>query len=160
MKSKWLILGLIIIMSLTMVACESTLTATEEEKAGKTEAAAGDSYVAATSMKYYTCSRLEREVNIVEDVSFPLTKGVTVVLCSNPSTGYSWNEQADISDSSIVTQADHQYVGPAGDKVGAAGTEKFIFSGAKTGKTTVYLEYTRQGESQPLYTCTLNITVN
>ena len=160
MKSKWLILGLIIIMSLTMVACESTLTTTEEEKAGKTEAEAGDSYVAATSMKYYTCSRFEREINIVDEVSFPLNKGVTVILCSNPSTGYTWNEQAEISDSSIVTQAGHEYVAPAGDKVGAAGTEKFIFGGAKTGKTTVYWEYAKEGESEPLWTCTLTIKVN
>ena len=160
MKSKFLVLGLIIIMSLTLLACESTLTTTEEEEAGKTEVDAGDSYVAATSMKYYTCSRLEREINIVDEVTFPLNKGVTVVLCSNPSTGYQWNEQADISDSSIVTQAGHEYVAPVGNKVGAAGTEKFIFGGAKTGKTTVYLEYTKQGESEPLWTCTLNITVN
>jgi predicted secreted protein len=159
MKSKLIILGLIVVLMLSLLACESALTTTEEEQAGKTAAEAGDSYVAATSMKYYTCSRLEKSINIEDEVSFPVNKGVTVVLCSNPSTGYQWNEQADIADSSVVEQTGHQYVAPADDKVGAAGTEKFIFSGAKTGKTTVYLEYTKQGESEPLWTCTLTISV-
>jgi predicted secreted protein len=145
---------------LSLLASESALTMTEEEEAGKTAADAGDSYVAATSMKYYTCSRLEKDNNIVDKVSFPVNKGVTVVLCSNPSTGYQWNEQADIEDSSVVEQTGHEYVAPAGDKVGAAGTEKFILNGVKTGKTTVYLEHIKYGESEPRWTCTLNITVN
>ena len=159
MKSRLVMLGLIVVLMLSLLACESALTTTEEEEAGKTAADAGDSYVAATSMKYYTCSRLEKEIDIEDQVSFPVNKGVTVVLCSNPSTGYRWSEQADISDSSVVKQTGHEYVAPAGDKVGAAGTEKFIFSGATTGKTTVYLEYTKQGESEPLYTCTLTVSV-
>jgi predicted secreted protein len=160
MKSKLIILGLIVVLMLSLLACESALTTNEEEEAGKTAADTGDSYVAATSMKYYTCTRLEKEININDKVSFPVNKGVTVVLCSNPSTGYRWGEQAEISNPSVITQAGHEYVAPVGDKVGAAGTEKFIFNGAMTGKTTVYLEYTKQGESEPLWTCTLEITVN
>ena len=158
MKSRLLMLGLVVILLLSLLACESALTTTEEEEAGKTAADAGDSYVAATSMKYYTCSRFEKTNDVVDKVSFPVNKGVTVVLCSNPSTGFQWSEQADISDPSIVEQAGHEYVAAAGDKVGAAGTEKYILNGLKTGKTTVYLEYSKGDEVA--WTCTIDVTVN
>ena len=160
MKLKVIVIMLMVVMALSAVACEP-LTTSEEEKAGKTAAEATDSYVAATSMKYYTCTRLEKEINIEDEVSFPVNKGVTVVLCSNASTGYRWTDPARIDDESVVKQTGHEYVGPVGDKVGAAGTEKFILNGVTTGKTTVYLEYVGPGEGgEVLWTCTLNINVN
>ena len=69
-----------------------------------------------------------------------------VILCSNQATGFTWNEEAQISETSALKQEKHEYVAPSASKVGAAGTEKFTFRGIKQGTATVSLEYSRDWE--------------
>lgn len=157
MKSKVITAGLMILLSLSLLACQSGSTgdSTEPKKPST------GSYAAATTVEFYTCSDFENNPNVTDEIEFPANKGVTVILCSNPSTGFKWNEEAEISDTSIVEQTGHQYVAPAGDKPGAAGTEKFIFTGVSPGTATVYLEYSRdwEGGEKAEWTCTLTIIV-
>jgi predicted secreted protein len=158
MRKKLLLLGLVVILTLAMCACESTLTSNPEEETGKT--ASSDSYAAATSVKYYTCTVFEKTPDKVDTVSFQVGKGVTVIVCSNQTTGFQWSE-AEIEDTSILEQVSHEYTPPVGDKVGAAGQEKFFFRGIKTGTTTVYMEYSQpwDGGEKAAWTCSLTVTV-
>ena len=69
---------------------------------------------------------------------------LTVTLGSNPTTGYQWLEDAEISDESIVQQTSHIFIGPGIDKPpGTSGEEVWVFKGLKRGTTTILLEYCR-----------------
>jgi hypothetical protein len=47
---------------------------------------------------------------------------ITVILCSNASTGFSWQETAQIADKSILQQTEHKVIAPApGSRRGADG---------------------------------------
>ena len=159
MKYKLIIAGLMVILALSLLACQSSSTgdSTEPEKPAKTS----DSYAAATMVEYYTCNVFEATPHVTDEISFPANKGVTVILCSNQTTGFQWNEEAEISDTSIVKQTSHSYTAPSGTKVGASGTEKYVFTGVSPGTATVKLEYSRpwEGGEKAVRTCTLTIIV-
>ncbi len=155
MKIKLIMGGLILLLALSLLACSSGTTSDSTQPAKKTT-----SYAAATTVAYYTCNDFESNPNITDEISFTHNKGVTVILCSNRSTGFQWNEEPQISDTSVVVQTSHKYVAPIGKEVGVAGTEKFVFNGVNPGTATIYLEYSRPGEDgEPEWTCTLNITI-
>lgn len=89
---------------------------------------------------------------------------LTVTLCSNPSTGFSWPESAQISDQTIVQQTDHKYVAPeteagATPVVGAPGTEVWTFKALKKGTSTIYVEYSRPWEGGEKGEWTFRLTV-
>jgi predicted secreted protein len=159
MKFKLIMVGLIVILALSMVACQSGSTG-GTNGTPKPSSSTG-SYAAATSVKYYTCSVLEKTPNLTDEISFPHNKGVTVILCSNQTTGFQWNEEADISDTSIVEQTDHTYTAPSGNKVGASGQEKYVFMGVSPGTATINLEYSQpwDGGEKAAKTVTLTIIV-
>ena len=143
MKYKLIMVGLMVILALSLLACQSGST--------------GDS----TEVEFYTCNTFQEQQHVTDEITFTVGKGVTIMLCSNPTTGFQWAEEAQISDPEVVEQVSHEYVAPTGDKVGAAGTEKFSFKALKPGTTTVYLEYGRdwEGGEKAEWTCTLTITV-
>ena len=159
MKYKLIMVGLTVLLALSLLACQSgsTRDSTEPEKPAKSS----DSYAAATSVEFYTCNDFQKQQHITDEITFTVGKGVTVILCSNQTTGFQWNEEAEISDTSVVEQTGHSYTAPSGNKVGASGTEKFVFTGLKPGTATVYLEYSRdwEGGEKAEWTCTLTITV-
>lgn len=159
MKYRLIMIGLMVILALSLLACQSGTTgdATEPDQPAKSS----DSYAAATSVKYYTCTVFENTPDVTDEISFPANKGVTVILCSNQTTGFQWNEEAEISDTSIVKQTSHSYTAPSGTKVGASGTEKYVFTGVSPGTATVKLEYSRpwEGGEKAEWTCTLTIIV-
>ncbi len=154
MKSKIIIMGLLVVLVLSLIACQS------EAKEEPVKIDPGK-YAAATSVEFYTCNNFMKEKHITDDIKLTVGKGVTVILCSNQSTGFQWNEEAGISDTGVVKQVKHEYVAPTGDKVGAAGQEKFTFQAFKSGTATVSLEYGRdwEGGEKAEWTCTLTINV-
>lgn len=165
MKSRLIMVGLLVVLALSLLACQSGTTE-EPVSPGVTEKPVTptppSSYRAATSVEFYTCNDFMNEKHITDEFTLQAGKGVTVILCSNPSTGFQWAEEAQISDTSIIEQVSHQYVAPTGDKPGAAGTEKFNFKGLKQGTATVYMEYSRswEGGEKAEWTCTLTIIVD
>lgn len=154
MKSKIVILGLMLVLALSLLACEAGTT----EKPVQRDTG---SYKAATTVEFYTCNDFEEQKHITDEIELPVGKGVTVILCSNPTTGFKWNEEAQISDPGVLELIKHEYVEPTSDKVGAAGVEKFSFTALKPGTTTVSLEYSRdwEGGEKAEWTCTLTIIV-
>ncbi len=69
---------------------------------------------------------------------------LTVTLGSNPTTGFQWSEDAEISDESVIKQVSHKFVGPGIDKPpGTPGEEVWTFEALKKGTVTTFLEYSR-----------------
>ncbi len=69
---------------------------------------------------------------------------LTVTLGSNPTTGFQWSEDAEISDESVIKQVSHEFVGPGIDKPpGTPGEDVWTFKALKEGTTTISLEYSR-----------------
>jgi len=87
---------------------------------------------------------------------------LTVTLGSNPTTGFEWSEEAEISDESVIKQVSHKFVGPGIDKPpGTSGEEVWIFKALKRGTTTIYMEYSRpwNPEDIGLWTVTITATI-
>lgn len=84
------------------------------------------------------------EVEVVEGDKFSMS------LCSNPSTGFQWSEQASIGDQAVVEQVDHEFLGPPEKDQppppGTPGTEVWTFHAIASGETTITVEYSRPWE--------------
>ena len=63
---------------------------------------------------------------------------------SNPTTGYQWSEDAEISDENIVEQTSHEFIGPGIDEPpGTSGEEVWVFKALERGTVIILLEYSR-----------------
>ena len=85
----------------------------------------------------------------------------TVTLCSNPTTGFEW-EEAVISDSSVLIETGREFQAPgAGASEGAAGKEVWTFEAVKRGTSTVSMAYSRpwEGGEKGVWTFTLAVVV-
>lgn len=87
-----------------------------------------------------------------------------VRLCSNPTTGFQWAENAQISDAAVLKQENHKFIGPESEPPPASGTpgqEIWAFKALKQGSSEVYLEYSRpwEGGEKGEWTCTVNVIV-
>jgi inhibitor of cysteine peptidase len=87
---------------------------------------------------------------------------LTVTLCSNPTTGFQWSENAEISNPQVIAQTEHKFLTPEEKNiVGGAGQEVWTFSALEPGQTSVYLEYSRpwEGGEKGEWTFTLTVIV-
>jgi predicted secreted protein len=87
-----------------------------------------------------------------------------VKLCSNPTTGFQWSEKAQISNSAVLKQEDHKFIGPESEPPpppGTPGQEIWTFKALKQGSSDIYLEYSRpwEGGEKGEWTCTVNVVV-
>jgi inhibitor of cysteine peptidase len=140
MKSKLIIVGLTIVLALCLLACSPA------SKEVSVEVSIDD---------------LMSQKHISQQVEVPAGGLLTVVLGSNPSTGFQWTGEAQISGPGVVEQVDHEYIMPDIEMPGAAGQEIWTFDALKAGKTTISLEYSRpwEGGEKGEWTYTLNVTV-
>jgi predicted secreted protein len=85
---------------------------------------------------------------------------LTVTLGSNPTTGFQWSEDAEISDESVIKQVSHKFVGPGIDKPpGTPGEEIWTFKGLERGTVTILLEYSRSWIGAGLWAVTITATI-
>jgi len=99
---------------------------------------------------------IDRELKVTTGDSF------TVTLCSNPSTGFEW-EEAVVSDQSVLRQAGHEFQAPgSGAPPGAAGKEVWTFEAVKQGASTVSMAYSRpwEGGEKGVWTFSLTVVVD
>ena len=69
---------------------------------------------------------------------------IMVTLGSNPTTGFTWPDIAQISNQEIVKQTDHKFVSPDQTAVpGASGKDVWTFKALKTGPTTISMDYSQ-----------------
>ena len=80
--------------------------------------------------------RLEDPRGPIEVAAGELLK---IVLPANPTTGYSWQAEADATHLALVSQAFE----PSGPGVGAGGQEAFQFRALQPGSTDLRFHYSR-----------------
>ena len=90
-----------------------------------------------------------------------LKSGDTLIveLGSNPTTGFSWNEQAVNSDMAVLKQVHHERVSPKAKRPGAGGSQEWTFEAVKPGTATLNFSYGRPWEGGEKGTWTLKVVV-
>ncbi len=92
-------------------------------------------------------------------VNVPAGEEVVVTLESNITTGYSWTENAVISNGAVLQQTSHKYQPPAEAIPGRGGQEVWTFKALAAGTTTISIEYKRPFEPNNPPASTFNVTV-
>jgi len=109
-----------------------------------------------------TCDEFAKSPNIERTINATVGGSLTVTLCSNPTTGFRWSEQATIGDPDVLYQKSHRFIEPqAKDQpiAGAPGAEEWVFTLNKTGTTTISMEYSRPWEGGEKGAWTFKLTV-
>jgi inhibitor of cysteine peptidase len=107
------------------------------------------------------CDAFQATPQATASVDAPAGSAVIVGLCSNPSTGYRWEDPAS-SDPSIVSVGGWTYEPPPGDAApGAGGTETLTLVTGATGHATVSASYGQpwEGGEKAAWTLTLDVVV-
>jgi inhibitor of cysteine peptidase len=108
-----------------------------------------------------TCDQFSQNAHIVQNVTAAPGALITVTLCSNPSTGFSWGEQAQISDKEVLKQTSHKTVAATTSMPGAPGSQVWTFQALKAGAASASFSYSRpwEGGEKNVETFVLNVTV-
>lgn len=104
------------------------------------------------------CDEFMEQRNVSRQIEVWPAYAITVFLCSNPSTGFSWSESAVISDQSVIKQKYHEFMAPEDQSPGTPGQEMWQFRALEKGTSTITMEYSRPGDDEPEWTFTLNVT--
>ena len=144
MKFKLILTGITVILALSLMAC-----ATSKPGSVSWE----------VSIDNFTSQQ-----HISDQIEVPAGDTLTLTLGSNPTTGFEWDEAAQISDTGVLKQVNHEFIGPDSDPPPAPGTpgqEVWTFNAVKEGAATVYMEYSRPWEDgeKGEWTYTLEVTV-
>ena len=110
-----------------------------------------------------SCDQFGAQKSITQTTEMSVGDQVKVALCSNPTTGFSWQEP-EISDAGVVSLADKTFGAPvagSGQVVGAAGTDYVTLKATAKGTSTVVLNYSQPwaGGTSGEWTYTLTVTV-
>ncbi len=82
-----------------------------------------------------------------------------IMLTSNPTTGYTWDKN-EVYDKAYLEMVKSNYIAPQTDRVGAGGTQQYIFKALKAGSTTIKMTYKRSWESTASdKTITFDVTI-
>ena len=113
-----------------------------------------------------TCDEFNDNNHIEQmlEVHLGETEIFEVKLCSNPTTGFKWSENAQISDTAVLVQENHKFIGPESEPPpppGTPGQEVWTFKALKEGSSTIVFEYSRpwEGGEKGEWTCTVNVIV-
>ena len=112
-----------------------------------------------------TIDELSQAKNLTKTIEINTGDTLTLILGSNPTTGFSWQEQAQVSDKAVLEQTNHQYLDPAAKDgqpvMGASGKDSWVFKALKSGTSQVTLSYSRpwEGGEKGEWTFQLNVTV-
>ena len=94
-----------------------------------------------------------------KDITMTAGDTLTITLESNITTGYSWNENANIGDVTVIQQTDHKYQPPVVTIPGAGGNEIWNLKALKVGSSTISMEYRRPFEPNAAPSNTFTLTV-
>ena len=96
-------------------------------------------------VKEYSCDDFSANpTSLTDDYDIKIGDKITIKLCSNATTGFQWDYE--ITGDTAVKEEDHDFEEPAGDLVGAAGTEIWTFEGTEKGTAVISMEYSRPWE--------------
>ncbi|WP_423202314.1 protease inhibitor I42 family protein [Mycobacterium decipiens] len=99
---------------------------------------------------------------ITRDVTLSVGDTLKVALGSNRTTAYRWTADPKVGDAAILQQTGHEYVRPNTDRMGAPGTEVWLFTALQAGTTTIVTEYSSVvgSDTAPVCTFTAKVTVH
>ncbi len=110
-----------------------------------------------------TCDQFQSSPAVQQSGVVVAGSDVKVVLCSNPSTGFAW-EDPQVGDAAVAKLLDRSYQAPGATTlpvVGAAGGEVLTFHALAAGATTILVRYSQPwaGGTQGEWTYRLSMTV-
>lgn len=109
-----------------------------------------------------TCEEFGTTPNVVETAELAVGDELTIVLCANASTGFSWEEPV-VSDGTVVEVVGSAYVDPSTDEpmVGAFGEQEITVEALAAGTSTVTVAYSRpwEGGEKGVWTYEVTVTV-
>ncbi len=109
-----------------------------------------------------TCEQFGSTPTMTQSAQLGVGDELAIALCSNPSTGYAW-EQPEVADPAVIKVVDSAYHAPGATLpvVGAAGGQVMTIRGLTTGETTVLVRYSRPwaGGEKGSWTYTLKVVV-
>jgi len=134
MKTKIMLVSFLAVVSVLLFGCLQTTQPSELE-------------FMQDATSELTCEMFQEQPHRNGDIVLGVDGTLTVILCSNPTTGFQWSESPTISDTSILQQVDHEFT-PSEDEniVGGAGKEIFTFKTLKKGVSTIDFKYSRPWE--------------
>jgi predicted secreted protein len=138
-----LMVGLLVI-GLVASACTSALAKTAELGAG--------------------CDQFSSQKSVGQQADLAVGDLLKVTLCSNPTTGFSWQEPA-ISDAAVISLVDKTFgaatASGTAPMVGAAGTDSITLEATAKGTSNVVLRYSQPwlGGTSSEWMYTLTVTV-
>ena len=85
-----------------------------------------------------------------------------VSLGSNPSTGFAWAPQMQITNATVLAQTGHEALAPAATRPGSSASEVWALQAMAAGTTTVSTAYGRPwpGGEKDAWTFTADVTVS
>jgi inhibitor of cysteine peptidase len=110
------------------------------------------------------CDEFQNNQHIGKAIDLRAGDTLVIVLCSNPTTGFQWSEEAQISGTGILKQENHEFVGPESEPPpppGTPGLQTWRFQTLNEGSSTVSIEYSRpwEGGEKGEWIFTLNVDV-
>ncbi len=111
------------------------------------------------------CDEFEKETHVIQDIEMGVRHQLEIRLCSVIAHEFSWSENADIDDPSILHQTDHKLVplkNPSASLIPiASATEVYYFKVDKKGTTTIKMVHHDpfNDNSHNNWTYELNVTV-
>lgn len=111
-----------------------------------------------------SCDEFYGQNHISQMLEVQAGETFAVKLCSNPSTGFEWLEEAQISNSAVVKQENYEFVSPESEPPpppGTPGQAVWTFKALKEGSSTLQLEYSRpwEGGEKQEWTCIVEVVV-
>ena len=111
-----------------------------------------------------SCDEFYKNHHINQTLEVQAGEMFTVKLCSNPSTGFQWSEEAQMSAPSVLKQEERNFIMPESESPpppGTPGQEVWIFKALKQGSSKIHLDYSRpwEGGEKGEWTCTVNVVV-
>ncbi len=95
------------------------------------------------------CATFEAEgaggVPVQREIAAGVNQTVAVTLCSNPSTGFSWEEPVGEGDA-VVELVERSVMQVIGDAPGEAGEERFTFRTVNPGEAVIHFTYSQPWE--------------
>ena len=108
-----------------------------------------------------TYDEFSSQPHVTKTVELTYPGSLVVTLGSNPTTGFQWGANPGISDATVLSQYEHNFVSPTTTLAGAPGKDVWTFKPLKTGTATVSFSYSRpwEGGEKDVWTVTLTVEV-
>jgi predicted secreted protein len=107
-----------------------------------------------------SCDQFYDSHHLRSEVQLGIGDTATINLCSNPTTGFQWEDPVEITDSNILAQISHDSVAPIIPIPGQAGQEVWVFEALNKGVCTLIFKYSQPWEGGEKETWTYTLRVN